>query len=168
MNKQNTEKIFNDFPELFKDRTNMLQSLMCFGFECGDGWYNRIYNLCKDIQEWFMKNRKEIPSHFSVQQVKEKFGSLRFYITAAPVEIHNLIRNAEHDSYFICENCGDDIRTHTFNDKKYHSYHRDDLPWIVTLCDDCLRERISNRNIKDSDYISNWQKRHKAPYVVVK
>jgi len=178
MNKENTEKLFNDFPEFFNSRNEgLMASLMSFGFECHDGWFDLIYNLCSDIKDWYMNNesrhydenyenyevKKGIQPHFQVQQVKEKFGTLRFYIGFAPKAIHDLIRKAENDSYFICERCGDDVRTHEFDG--YHSYYRDDLGWVQTLCDKCLKKEIERVGLVDGDYVSDWQKKHNAPFV---
>lgn len=39
-------------------------------------------------------------------QVKEKFGSLRFYMSSAPDEAYDLIDEAEKKSHTICEMCG--------------------------------------------------------------
>jgi len=174
MNRENTEKLFNDFPEFFDDRKKgLMVSLMGFGFECGDGWYDLIYNLCKDIKKWYMthesrhydeeyekyETKKGIQPHFQVQQVKEKFGGLRFYISPAPQEIHDMIHIAEGRSYYICEMCGKSCLTSTPED--YKSFYRDELAWIQTLCDECLYEKMGD----NKDYISDWQKEHNAPFV---
>jgi hypothetical protein len=42
----------------------------------------------------------------AIEQIKEKFGGLRFYISEAPDEVHNAITEAEKESYTICEDCG--------------------------------------------------------------
>jgi len=47
MNKKNTERLFKKYPEFFKYRDDMMASLMCFGFECGDGWYDLIFIIRK-------------------------------------------------------------------------------------------------------------------------
>jgi len=162
MNKKNTERLFKKYPDLFKHRDDMMASLMCFGFECGDGWYDLINQLCGDISKWYNTNRGGIPDDFYVVQVKEKFGSLRFYITAAPKEIHDMISVAEQKSYFICEKCG----------KEGKMFYRDELPWIMTLCDKCLdkhfEERFGRKRNKDEDFISDWQKENKAPFKIIK
>lgn len=39
------------YPKIFADRNgNMMNTAMCWGFECGDGWYNIIDTLCAFIQ----------------------------------------------------------------------------------------------------------------------
>lgn len=182
MNKKNTEYLFNTYPKLFKHIDNMQASLMFFGFACGDGWFNLINKLCSDITKWYDNHEtnildddwnvigkgKGIPRHFYITQIKEKFGSLRFYISAAPNEIHDMIYKAEHDSYYICEQCGKDIRLEENNQKQYNSYYRDTLPWILTLCDDCLKKHLEKRGLPFKPYISDWQKKNKAPFKEMK
>lgn len=170
MNEELQNNIFDSYPELFKNRDDLQQSLMGFGFECSDGWYDLINTLCADIYHYFNtkyegvgyndeKYFHEVPKHFSVQQVKEKFGSLRFYISSAPMEIFDMVRTAENKSYRICEECG----------KNGNGFYRDDMPWIRTLCDKCLDKHVVkmwNRiRKKHEDFISDWQKKHKAPFI---
>ena len=163
MKKELEDKIYNDFPDMFKHRDNMKASLMMFGIECNDGWFHLIYSLCRDINTFYSG---KIPEHFYVQQVKEKFGSLRFYISSAPEEVFDMIHEAEAHSYAICEHCG---KEHQPSDGEYTSFYRDDLPWVLTLCDECLDKHIEKRYAKirkaKKDYISDWQKEHKAPFV---
>jgi len=99
MNKENTQKIFNDFPELFKHRDNLQASLMAFGFGHGDGWFNLVYKLCEDIYEEYQKQDEEWKERFYVVQVKEKFAGLRFYTFRTNDEIQRLIGRAGYDSY---------------------------------------------------------------------
>ena len=163
MKKELQDKIFNDFPELFKHKDNLMASLMAFGIATDDGWFDLIYNLCKDIKEYY----GVVPDDFYVVQVKEKFGALRFYITAAPKRVHDLIHAAECASFSICERCGakNDYKK---GDKKFRSFYRDDLPWLQTLCDDCLLKHCEERKIPFKSYISSWQRKNKAPFVIVK
>jgi len=173
MRKELEDKLFNDFPDLFKHRNDPNVSLMFFGFECGNGWFDLIYQLCSDIMEYFLTEYDnndmyyhDVPAYFSVVQVKEKFGSLRFYITSAPEYIHDLIYEAELKSYSICEHCG---KEHKQTGKTYTSYYRDKLPWILTLCDDCLDkhiiEKLGRPRRKNETFISDWQRKHKAPFI---
>ena len=59
------------------------QNLMCFGFECGDGWFQLIYDLSASIEDIALQLKNDgfpeerLPAVF---QVKEKFGGLRFYV----------------------------------------------------------------------------------------
>lgn len=77
--KNNLEKqIYLRCPIIFRNRDAGMQSnLMYFGFDCGDGWFQLIYDLSAAI-ETIAQNMKDtgiseerLPSVF---QVKEKFG----------------------------------------------------------------------------------------------
>lgn len=47
MRKELDEALCAKYPLVFKDRhANMQHTAMCWGFECGDGWYNIIDVLC--------------------------------------------------------------------------------------------------------------------------
>ena len=43
MNTENTKKLIEAFPALYRGyKKSPRESLMCFGFECGDGWFDLI------------------------------------------------------------------------------------------------------------------------------
>jgi hypothetical protein len=47
MKKELDEALCAKYPLIFKDRhENMQNTAMCWGFDCGDGWYNIIDTLC--------------------------------------------------------------------------------------------------------------------------
>jgi len=78
MRKELDEKLCKEFPEIFAQRnlpTN--QTCMCWGFDCGDGWYDILYRLCHQLQSLHTLYGYQV----SATQVKEKFGTLRFYTT---------------------------------------------------------------------------------------
>lgn len=125
MNKENTEALYDAYPALFHGRRKPLtQSLMAFGFECGDGWFQILNALSKAITESARRNGVDIPE---VVQVKEKFGTLRFYLGAISSEISDeverLIEDAEHDSAHTCEICGQPGQL------------RSDGGWMKTRCE---------------------------------
>jgi hypothetical protein len=92
-------------------------------FDVDKGWYPLIKELIEDL----------IALGWNKQtcQVKEKFGSLRFYINEGSDEVFNRITKAERDSYEICETCGEKGEL------------RKDLGWISTLCDKHYIERLN-------------------------
>jgi hypothetical protein len=91
------------YPKIFADRhADMKITAMCWGFDCGDGWYDIIDKLCADIQAICDRDSFQIKAF----QVKEKFGALRFYIGAGNDEIFDLINKAENQSSITCERCG--------------------------------------------------------------
>ena len=125
MNLENTKKLMGHFPQIFCDRDKSVQeSLIPFGLECGDGWFDLIYKMCEDIMKC---NPHE---EFKATQVKEKFGTLRFYVTSASDKIWDIIEKAEDDSANICETCGTRKEVTTEN-----------WGWVITACRVCRVNR---------------------------
>jgi hypothetical protein len=94
---------------------------MCRGFECGDGWASLLDRLSAKITEFDKLNGTQTIA----TQVKEKYGTLRFYIESAPDALYDIIDDAEDESAKTCEDCGKpgELR---------------DGSWVRTLCDDCF------------------------------
>lgn len=129
MKKENEEKLFAKYQEIFSDRTlPKEQSLMCYGFCCGDGWYNLIDDMCQEIEDYCDKNNLNRPK---AAQVKEKFGGLRFYIYGGDDEIYNIISKAEKKSYSTCSGCGIGINI----EEKDRNY------FLKTLCEECKEKK---------------------------
>jgi hypothetical protein len=61
MNENLDKELVEKYPKIFRDRYgDMKKTLMCWGFECGDGWYNILDALCSNIQhnvDWQRKQR---------------------------------------------------------------------------------------------------------------
>lgn len=113
---------------IFKPDPMLGNNLMAFGIECGPGWFKLIYELCVKLDEVIREKYPEMVDTFEVVQVKEKFGTLRFYVSSGNEEIYNIIDEYEHKSATICEMCG--------NIGHLNSRHG----WYSTLCDDCWKE----------------------------
>lgn len=107
MSPELTKQLYDKFPDLFKEKDlPPEQSNMCWGFECNDGWYNIIYTLCCLI-EVHQKSQKSDYTPVVVQQVKEKFGTLRFYYTGGDDTVSGMVAYAEAISGMTCQVCGD-------------------------------------------------------------
>jgi hypothetical protein len=144
MKKELDERLCADYPLIFRDRHGAVTTTaMCWGFECGDGWYNLINTLCswlmspvksieRDIK--YLRDRLAAPSCKSTVgdveaaqtrlleledklekakkavpvavQVKEKFGTLCFYVSRASDKEYEIIHFVEYMSGFVCEVCG--------------------------------------------------------------
>ena len=109
MKQEFDEYLCSVYPKLFVNRNKpMTETAMCWGFECGDGWFQILNQLCQNIQhhiDW--KNRGgEVVPQVTVDQVKEKFGTLRFYYTGGDDYISGLVSMAESMSGVTCESCG--------------------------------------------------------------
>lgn len=83
--------------------------------ETGDGWHWMLVMTA----EWMTYGG--LPEGYNTIQVKEKFGSLRFYHDGSP-RTRRIARAVEHISGAICETCGAPGRTRKG-------------PWIRTACD---------------------------------
>ena len=137
-------KLVEEYPLIFANRhDDMKTTAMCWGFENGDGWYNIIDRLCACIQshidcatkqrEFLLKSNPynisipdEVPQVVA-QQVKEKFGELRFYYVGGDDTIEGMVRMAEAMSAVTCEVCGCPAKTTGGN-------------YIRTFCDDHKKE----------------------------
>jgi hypothetical protein len=148
MKKELDEQLCAKYPKIFVNRhADMTTTAMCWGFECGDGWYNILDQLCGNIQhhidwshknyqwdvEWNIKNpdspREVREPVFQVvaTQVKEKFGGLRFYYDGGDDYIRGLSSMAEAMSEVTCEECGAPGK-------------RRGGGWIYTACDTHARD----------------------------
>lgn len=136
MNKENTEHLLKNYPILYQDAyKSPRETCMCWGFECGDGWFHLIDDLSKKIEEWNNKNPDKL---ITAAQVKEKFGTLCFYTNGYYDEISKLIDEAEEKSIITCEECGStDGVTQTSPPE-----------WITTLCKKCMRKHKLKMKIR--------------------
>jgi len=104
MNKENSRTLFEDFPELYRGRfLGMKENLMCFGFECDDGWFELLYDLSREITEHCAATGEPVPL---VVQVKEKFGTLRFYADNTSKAVDDIIVKYQKKSGEVCELTG--------------------------------------------------------------
>lgn len=92
------------------------------------GWRNAFgIQMCKEIKTALKKNN--CLRKYRITQIKEKYGSLRWYDTGAPEEVHKIISKYEQISAKTCIICG--------KSAKYIS-----KGWISPYCENC----IGNRN----------------------
>jgi hypothetical protein len=99
------DKLYEKYPELFAQKDlSMQETLMCWGIECGDGWYDLLDRVCKQIQNEIKWNKAQ---KVEFVQVKEKYGGLRIYMNGGDDRIDGMIQMAESFSYMICDVCGE-------------------------------------------------------------
>lgn len=105
-----------------------------FGCECRDGLYELIYNLYDEINDLYAKYK--IEPNITVNQVKEKFGTLRFYYNIPSDtdinlvnEIDEVVDRYSRKSEVTCEVCG-----------QQEKLRQDTVSWEV-LYDSCLMNR---------------------------
>ena len=158
MKKELDEYLCKVYPKMMINRDKSIQeTCMCWGFECGDGWFQILNQLMGNIQhhidwrerqrdidikfnemavqlkagdstlfdesmkdmlnrDWVEKRKQELIDlplreikecpQVTLDQVKEKFGTLRFYYTGGDDYISGLVSMAESMSGVTCEECG--------------------------------------------------------------
>ena len=103
-------------------------------FECGFGWYDILHDLSTKIEAILQQYelKKDVPegeefetTEMFAVQVKEKYGTLRFYMSCETCEIMHLIHEAEALSSQTCEVCGAPAKMRG-------------RTWIEVRCDDCF------------------------------
>jgi hypothetical protein len=128
------DKLFKDYPKILDEK------YLIYGFDVPDAWYNLLKGLFGNLQ-WNADNNNYPQT--KVEQVKEKFGSLRMYYTydedyksfseeAAYKEgvIAGTVEAYTDFSRMICFNCGSAKNVKATSDG-----------WIINLCEDCMKER---------------------------
>lgn len=126
MNEENTANLISKYPILYRGVDKPLtESLMAFGFEVGDGWFDLLDRLSAKIEAY---NHEHPEEPIEALQVKEKFGGLRFYTTFYVPEVEDFITEAEEEADDTCEKCG------------ARPAEARGGGWIVTLCDECASE----------------------------
>lgn len=100
--------------------------------EVGAGWGSIIERLIPDLFALGWDGE--------INQVKEKFGTLRFYIGAASDEVRNRVSRAEMESDTTCEECGapGEIRGGG---------------WIKTLCLTCHENWSEIKRKRDEEWL---------------
>jgi len=127
-------KLQTEFPTIFQDLYGDPKSTcMAFGIETGDGWFNLIHELCTKLTEL------GLGPNFKADQIKEKYGTLRFYYSGAPKDngpaIDELILDAENKSERTCETCSaeGEINTKDF--------------WISVRCEKCRSTESEQKDV---------------------
>lgn len=63
MKQELQKELFRRFPYLYADRTKpMTQTCMCWGIDCGDGWYKLIYDLSEKLDKLIAQFIKDHPN----------------------------------------------------------------------------------------------------------
>lgn len=138
MNKENTQKLIEAGPKLFctiqAEQEKMQNAIsgkptspfmpIAFGFECGDGWFDLLLECVTSLEAEINNLPEKHQSGIVATQVKEKYGTLRFYLSSETDTMAAIICKAEMRSALTCEHCG--------KPGKRRGEH-----WISTLCEDC-------------------------------
>jgi hypothetical protein len=129
------DELKNSFPKMC--------SSIYGGVWIGEGWKPIVRALCANIQNhidttnrWRAQYRPELEQieQVTVEQIKEKFGGLRFYYSGGDEYINGLVEMAESWADNTCETCGKPGEV------------RDNFGWMITLCDEHHQERLDSKN----------------------
>ena len=101
---------------------------MAFGIEHMGGWNTIVEELLQKIEahlaEKYAAGFHDTDYRFAIDQIKEKFGTLRFYVSGADDQIFRWIVDAEEKTAKTCEVCGNSGGLHC----------RKGVFWVHTLC----------------------------------
>lgn len=121
MDEERSWRLYKKYPKLYRRRPQ---------FECGIGWYDLLDSMSKDLEACIAEYQhltwdkdEDLPC---TEQVKEKFGTLCFYMSTATDEMHKIIDNATDKSGKTCERCG------------VRGFLRWYRGWKMTLCNTCF------------------------------
>ncbi len=151
MRKEFEDRLYEVAPVFYSEKDlDAQKTCMCFGFECGDGWFEPLLDFSKEVARI---NEIAMKSHicFVASQIKEKFGEIRVYwhTKSFPgmcdripdredaMQLYQMMNNAINTLVVrcrnTCENCG------TTN----HIITTDG--WIQRLCKKCAK--LCNRSV---------------------
>jgi hypothetical protein len=123
MRKELEQRLFEHWPTGFNPKGDVRHTLMSFGFQHEDGWFDILWRLCGDLEPRVAEFEHEAGGRqFEILQVKEKFGGLRVHVNDANDAIRQCIETAIGESFRTCEVCGQPGKQREGG-------------WIKTLCD---------------------------------
>lgn len=124
------------------------EDLTLYGLE---GWKNIILTALNKLKQI----SKEYNVDINVDDIKEKFASLRIYVSLGNVsetdktlvweKVHQVTEEAEEASEHVCERCG-------------KSGELREGQWLQTLCDDCYLEENEKYAITNIEAYIRFQK----------
>ncbi len=100
------QRLAGRFPTWFDVNGDVRHTLMAFGFQCGDGWFEILWRLCVNLEPLVMELERETGRRLEVVEVKQKLGTLRFYVSHHSDPIDDRIAEAQLESSRTCEVCG--------------------------------------------------------------
>ena len=103
MDSQKTNKLYEKFPHLYRERAAPLESSkMGWGFQCEDGWYKIIYEMSKKIDK-ISKEGEFAPAITEVSRNKD--GTLYVEARNLTPPVADIITSATEQSRLTCEFC---------------------------------------------------------------
>lgn len=95
---------------------------------CGDGWYKLMWDFMEELEEHYKLKNEDINT-LCISQIKEKYGTLRIYVSNYIDGVYEIIEKYEDKSEVVCDICGEHGSLHIKNG------------WVKTLCKKCAAEQ---------------------------
>ena len=155
-------RLGNDFPFMKRTNTEDGNIYQRWGCECADGWYQLLHDLCQEITDTY--SNAGIPTDIIVEQIKEKFSSLRYYYSfedspcplqafdclndGSGIRFRPKIESDNEDKKTLRKEIAEIVRKYENKSKTVceccgdEGTIRMELPWKRTLCDKCLSEHL--------------------------
>lgn len=108
--------------ERFKKRWPTLFNNVRCGFYLPKGWEGIVWSLCEHLEQIGLEG-------IVVDQVKEKFGGLRFYAQGLNEKHRKAVNDIESLSFYVCQKCGS---TEQLKKKPGN--------WVGYYCGSCLQK----------------------------
>ena len=139
------EDLYSNFPILFEHRyLPPNETCMHASIEIGSGWYGILRQLCLEING-IVTHQGLNPNDYQFVQIKEKFGTLRIYMTNSGHEqMWPKLQRAMSASCDICEGCG--------------GLSKGEDAGFNRRCDACVRERERQRRESPERLKKEWMK----------
>ena len=116
------------FLKLYLDKDKFFCT-WCYYYAIPSGWRKAFgLQMLEEIRRSLIRTGgKKALKSMSIQDVKEKFGSLQIYCSATP-EVYKIIQKYEYISSHTCINCGKPATVITTG-------------WICPYCNDCVGDK---------------------------
>lgn len=103
--------LVRDFPFTFLRDPSGREPWSMFGIETGDGWEPSIRKAAEKLEPLFIIAKETDPKgyeagYYRTVQLKEKFGTGRWYLSGGTDEMQDIVSNWENETEHICETCG--------------------------------------------------------------
>lgn len=109
------------------------------GDELPQGWKKLFLQMCEDIRQPLIDSN--YINNFRFTQVKEKYNTMRCYVTNAPKDIFQILFKYEVMAKFICTQCGQPAT------QEIQGY-------VISLCDECYNKfsRVSGESVEPIEF----------------
>ena len=89
MRQELDDRLCAKYPRMFVERNaSPEESAMCWGVECGDGWYPLIDSFCIEVERLYA-DKRAVP--VVITQIKSKCGSLRIHFRNGDARVRAMV-----------------------------------------------------------------------------